>query len=125
MLALLAQLRQGGAIDPLRAQDVGIVKLGQLLRREGLRWSVGRMVGTMHHHIELVVSGNNLGDCRIHGFLRGDVELDRMQIGAVLPGEGLDLGGPGRIAACRFAHRGVYRVPGSGQRVGCQSAETV
>ena len=46
-LAPLAHVRQGGAVDPLRAEHVDVVLLGELLGREGL--------GRAEHHVAGVV----------------------------------------------------------------------
>ena len=65
-LTLLPQLRQDGAIDPLRAQDAGIVELRELLYRKRLRRPIAAMFGIVHHNLEPPVVENDLCNCRIH-----------------------------------------------------------
>jgi hypothetical protein len=77
----------------------------------------------MHHDIETSLLGDDLCDRRVGGDLRTDVEFEGMQVDMVVAREFLDIGDLRGIAAFGVAHRGVDRVPRSGQRVGEQPAE--
>ncbi len=120
---MLAQLRQGGTIDTLGAEDVDVVEFRELLGREGLRRPEHHMTRVVHHDIETSLLGDDPGDGRIDQFLRADVEFDGPQIDAVIPGEFFDIGGLGRITARGAAHRRVDSMACLGQGVGGQPAK--
>src|SRR5712671_2078315 len=122
-LSLLAQLRQGRAIDTLGAEDIDVVEFRELFGREGFRRPEHHVTGIVDHHIEASLLGHHSCDRSVDRLLRADVELDGAKIDAVISGEFFDIGDLGRVAARGAAHRRVDRMACLGQRVGGQPAK--
>jgi hypothetical protein len=116
-------LRQRRTIDALGAQDVDVIELGELFRRECLRRAEHHVTGIVHDDIEAALLGDDLRDRRVGRWLRADIELDCAQIDMVVAGEFCEIGDDGRVAALRLAHRGIDGVAGLGERIGGQAAE--
>ena len=83
---LPAQLRQRGAVDPLRAQHVDVVELGKLFRSERLGRAERHVAGVMNDHVQPAALGNDLRDACLARCLGRDIQLDRAQIHAVFGG---------------------------------------
>jgi hypothetical protein len=83
-LALPTQLRKGGAVDPLCADDVNVIELGELLRSECLGRSEDHVAGIVNYHVQHPVLGDDFLDRRVAGFLRRDIQLDGTEIDPVL-----------------------------------------
>ena len=105
------------------AEDVHIVQFRQLLGLERFRGPESHMAGIVRHDIEVPMLLDDRGDAGIDRFLRSDIELDGVQIDAVVLGIFFDIGDLRGIAAPSLPHRGINRVAGIGQRIGGQSAK--
>ncbi len=116
-------MRQHRAVDALRAENVHVVLLGKLLGRERLGRAKHHVSGVMDHHIDAAAFRDDLIGGGVGGWFRLYVEFDRAQIDAVACGGRGHLGCILRVAAGDVAHRGVYGVPGSRERLGGQAAE--
>jgi hypothetical protein len=64
-LSLLAQLRQGRAIDALGAEDIDVVQFRELFGRECLCRPEHHVTGIVDHDIETPLLGNDFCDRRI------------------------------------------------------------
>src|SRR5258707_2897418 len=119
-LSLLAQLRQGRAIDTLGAEDIDVVEFRELFGREGFRRPEHHVTRVVDHHIETPLLGYHSCDRSVDRLLRADVELDGAEIDIIISGEFFDIGDLGRVAARGAAHRRVNCMACLGQRVGGQ-----
>ncbi len=115
---MLAQVRQGGAIDPLGAEHVDVIELGELLRREGLGGAEHHVAGIMHDDVDAAVRGEDRGNAGVDRLLRADVELDGAKIDAVASGIAFDVGDLRRVAARGLAHGRVDGVACLSERFG-------
>jgi hypothetical protein len=111
---LLAQLRQGGAIDPLGTEHVDVVELGELLGRKGLGRAEHHVAGVANDDVDVALLDDNLGDAGVDGLLRADVEFDGAKIDALVLGIFLDVttnwqSWSGGAMAARFAPVSVER----------------
>jgi hypothetical protein len=70
------------------------------------------------------VLSNQLCNTLVDRVLRLHIELDSVQIDALLLRQLTDRLDVGRVAPFRIAHRGVDRVAGAGQCFGTEAAET-
>lgn len=123
-LAPLAHVRKRGAVDPLRAEHVLVVELGELLGREALGRSECHVAGVVHDHVEVAVPLEDGRDGGIDRRLGSDVELEGVQIHGPVARVGCGRGHLGRVAPGRLAHARVDRVARVSQRVGRQASET-
>lgn len=109
--ALPPYLRKGGTVDALRAEDVHVVQVRQLLWREGLGGAEDHVTGIVHDDVDPAPLGYDATHRRIHRRLRHDVHLQREQVDAV--GGGVLAGGESlrRVMSCRPAFRRKRRGP--------------
>ena len=114
-------MRQHGAIDPLRPQNIDVVLLGELLRGESLGRAEHHVTGIVNEYIDAGALGDDLFDGGVGRSLGLDVELDRADVGA---GERGKFGGVLRVAAGDIAHGRIDGVAGAAESFGGQAAET-
>jgi hypothetical protein len=93
-------------------------EVGQILIRECLDVADVQVAGVLHDHVQ----APGLVHHRFHGCigrcLRGDVELDHVQVEVLLLGQLVELRGDLGIAGVHAAPAGVDGVPGPGQGLG-------
>ncbi len=64
-MALTAQMGQRGTVDPLRAEDVDVVLLTELFRREGFRRAEHHVAGVVDDNVETAGVGDDAGDAGV------------------------------------------------------------
>ena len=117
------QVRQDGAVDPLGAEDVDVVQVGELLGGERLDRAEDHVPGVVHHDVQAPLLGADRGDRRVDRGLILDVHLDapdvdrlgRRQLGQLFGRLGVAVGGG--------PHPGVDRVTRPAERPGGEVAE--
>src|SRR5687767_3885483 len=108
-------MRERRAVHALRAQDVDVIELGELLRRKGLRRTQRHVTGVVDHHVDTAGLRNDRRDPVFDRLRWGDIELHRPEIDAMLSriARGLrDLWG---IALRGSAHTGIDGVSRTGE----------
>jgi hypothetical protein len=116
-------VRQGGTIDALRAEHVDVVELGKLFRRECFGRPERHVTGVVNDDVQTAAVGQDLLDARFSRCFAGHVQLDGTQIDPVLRGVLLHFFDLRRVTAGGFAHAGVDRVSGMGERAGGEGAK--
>lgn len=117
-------MRQHRAVHPLRAEDVDVVELGELLGGERLRRAVHHVAGVVQHHVEVTVLVDDPAYCGGDGLARLHVEFERAQVDPIRGGvlcHRIDLCG---IVPGGAPHRCVDSVTGRGQRLSAEPAES-
>jgi hypothetical protein len=78
--ALVAQVRQCRAIDPLRAQHVDVVLLDELIRGEGFGRAKHHVPGIMDDDIEAAGVLQDMRNARLGRAVRLDIQFDGAEV---------------------------------------------
>jgi hypothetical protein len=99
----------------LRAQNVYVIKLGELLWRKRFRRSESHMAGIVDDDVEAPALGDDSANAGFDGFVRDNVKLDDPQINTVFRGVLMSQHHRMRGATLRIPHPGIDGMTGAGQ----------
>src|SRR5258705_12532784 len=114
---------QGGAVDALGAEQVGVQDLHDLLGREGLGGAHDEVAGVVDDDVQPSAVSEDRLEGAVGRVLREDVELDGAQLeplgGCLL----FDLADVAGVATLKVAHARVHDVAGGGEGARRQPAD--